>query len=175
MGVFTSLCSNNLSSAERMVVLHGDVPHKSNAEICFQGQVGGSLAQDLKCQDARVAGKAITSSRNARVWALSSPCSHCQQSLLMFPRLQLGAWNTRILEPSSSVRTETWNHCAVSALQPNCRPAPGITCQLVFQHDCWCLTESRETTLVLSASKNLGDSVLEPWVVRLEEQRKIVM
>lgn len=26
--------------------------------------------------------------------------------------------------------------CAVSALQPNCRPAPEITFQLVFQRDC---------------------------------------
>lgn len=49
-----SLCSNNVSSTWGGTC---DVPHKSNADICFQGQVGGSLAQDLKCEDTHVAEK----------------------------------------------------------------------------------------------------------------------
>lgn len=163
------------SSVERMVALHG--------EACVMSHIGAKLrfafkakwvAPWLRIWNARIHMLLVKPSQAPEMpeYEPCSPCLNCQPNLLMFPGLQLGAWNTRILEPSSSRRTENLNHCPVSVLQPNCRPVPGITFQLVFQHDCWCLTEGRETTLVLSASKNLGDSILEPWVVRLEEQRK---
>lgn len=187
MGVFTSLCSNNLNSELRewshCMWRHMWCPlQKQIWDLLSRpsGRLPGS-----GCQDTCVADKDITNSRNARIWTLSSPCLHCQQNLLVFPKLQ--SWEPGTCKSSNQAVQRGWkalNHCAVSALatelqalrraQHQC-PTPEITFQGVFQQDGWCLTDGRETTFILSAIQNLGDSILEPWVVRLEEQRKIVI
>lgn len=149
-----------------------DVLYRRKLEICFQGQVGGSLSWDVKCQDTCVLVKPSQAPEMPE-------CVHCQQNhLLVFPRVQ--SWEP--WTPDSSQQPvqrgqKTKSLCCCLLYQTIGRergsglcPTPAWSFQVVFPQDCWCLTESRESTFIPTAIHNFGDSILEPWVVRLEEQ-----
>lgn len=170
-----SSCSNNEFSRENGCATWGgmcDVPHRSKAEICFQGQVGGPLTQDLKCQDTHVAGKAITSSRNAWIWTLQ-PMFELPAKPPHVPRTPAGSLEhpnpgTKQFKEDREFKSLSC-FCSATKLQA----CPWDNFPIGFPT--WLLVlngRQRNHFIVLSASKNLGDSILEPWVVRLEEQRK---
>lgn len=113
---------------------------------------------------------------------LEQPCLHCQQNLLpRFPGFRAQSLeHTNPLNKQLQRGQKTKSLChfrfnnQTAGLEkgPALCPMPEITFQFVFQQNCWCLTESRETTPILTAIQHLGETVLEPQVVGLEDRRK---
>lgn len=156
-----------------------DVAYRSKLEICFQGQVGGSLSWDVKCQDTCVLVKPSQAPEmpECELWA-ARVCTASKTSSSCSPESKARSLEHPIPLNKQFKEDRRLNHCAVSASSNKLQAVRGApACVLpvrevskLFSNNCWCLTESRESSLIPTAIHNFGDSILEPWVVRLEEQ-----